>query len=338
MIEQQPGPVNWAPNNIAPRDGMICLWALEAFAHGAEAVSYFRWRQAPFAQEQMHAGLLRPDRSPAEAFFEAGQVAEAIRAIDWPQTSCGQVAMVMDYEAAWAWAIQPQGEDFDYFRLLFETYRSLRKLGVSVDFISPDQAATRLDDYALCVMPGLFSCSPDLAKAMARTQTPIIFGPRSASKTAEFQIPSSLAPDLPDTIRPVTVTHVESLVGGLDLPIDNGAGRFVHWREFAMPHNDADVLCRTADGMPALVRRDNLTYQCGWADAALMTDIMRTACRDAGIPIFDLGDGVRMRRAGDHAFVMNYSDEGFDLSSLGDVQLVVGEPVLPPSGFAIVRL
>ena len=39
----------------------------EAFAHGAELVSYFRWRQAPFAQEQMHAGLLRPDHRDAPA-------------------------------------------------------------------------------------------------------------------------------------------------------------------------------------------------------------------------------------------------------------------------------
>ncbi len=338
VIEQQPGPVNWAPNNIAPRKGMIGLWALEAFAHGAEAVSYFRWRQAPFAQEQMHAGLLRPDRSPAEAFFEAGDVAEAIRSIDWPQASCGQVAIIMDYEAAWAWSIQPQGEDFDYFRLLFETYRSLRKFGVSVDFISPDQAGSRLDEYALCVMPGLFSCSPELAHAMAQTKTPILLGPRSASKTGEFQIPASLAPDLPDAIRPLTVTHVESLVTGLDVPIEGRSGSFVHWREFTSPHADADVLWQTADGLPALVRRDNLTYQCGWADPALMSDILRSACCDAGIQTFDLGDGVRMRRAGDHAFIINYAGTDFDLALLGDVHIVVGGPAVPPSGFAIVRL
>lgn len=246
--------------------------------------------------------------------------------------------MVMDYEAAWAWAIQPQGEDFDYFRLLFETYRSLRKLGVSVDFISPDQAVSQLDDYALCVMPGLFSCSPDLADAMAQTQTPIILGPRSASKTGEFQIPSSLAPDLPDAIRPVTVTHVESLVAGLDVPVDDRAGSFVHWREFAAPHAEADVLCSTADGLPALVCRNNLTYQCGWADVGLMTDIFRTACHNAGVQTFDLGDGVRMRRAGDHAFILNYTDTDFYLASLGDVQIVVGETAVPPSGFAIVKL
>jgi beta-galactosidase GanA len=36
-----------------PARGMMRLWTLDAHAHGAEVVSYFRWRQAPFAQEQM---------------------------------------------------------------------------------------------------------------------------------------------------------------------------------------------------------------------------------------------------------------------------------------------
>lgn len=63
VMEQQPGPVNWANNNPRPAPGMIRFWTLEAFAHGADCVCYFRWRQAPFAQEQMHAGLLRPDNS-----------------------------------------------------------------------------------------------------------------------------------------------------------------------------------------------------------------------------------------------------------------------------------
>jgi beta-galactosidase len=42
VMEQQPGPVNWAPHNPAPRKGMVRLWTWEAFAHGAETVSYFR--------------------------------------------------------------------------------------------------------------------------------------------------------------------------------------------------------------------------------------------------------------------------------------------------------
>ena len=78
VMEQQPGPVNWAPYNPSPLPGMVRLWSWEAFAHGAEAVCYFRWRQAPFAQEQMHAGLLRPDSADAPALAEAKQVAKEI--------------------------------------------------------------------------------------------------------------------------------------------------------------------------------------------------------------------------------------------------------------------
>ena len=67
VMEQQPGPVNWAQWNPAPLPGMVRLWSWEAFAHGAGCVSYFRWRQAPFAQEQMHAGLHTPMTSSTKA-------------------------------------------------------------------------------------------------------------------------------------------------------------------------------------------------------------------------------------------------------------------------------
>ncbi len=66
VMEQQLGPVNWARWNPAPARGMVRLWTLEAHAHGAEVVSYFRWRQAPFAQEQMHAGLNLPSSHEEE--------------------------------------------------------------------------------------------------------------------------------------------------------------------------------------------------------------------------------------------------------------------------------
>ena len=57
VMEQQPGPVNWAAWNPVPKRGMVRLWTWEALAHGAEVVSYFRWRQAVSGQEQFHAGL-----------------------------------------------------------------------------------------------------------------------------------------------------------------------------------------------------------------------------------------------------------------------------------------
>ncbi|MEM6897908.1 MAG: beta-galactosidase, partial [Pseudomonadota bacterium] len=115
IMEQQPGPVNWAPWNPAPLPGMVRLWAWEAFAHGAEAVCYFRWRQAPFAQEQQHSGLKRPDNGAAPGLSEARQVAGEISALPDTAPGAAKVALIFDYDSAYAWETQPQGKDFDYF-------------------------------------------------------------------------------------------------------------------------------------------------------------------------------------------------------------------------------
>ena len=58
VMEQQPGPVNWASQNPAPVDGAVRCWTLEAMAHGAQVVSYFRWRQAAWAQRADALGPL----------------------------------------------------------------------------------------------------------------------------------------------------------------------------------------------------------------------------------------------------------------------------------------
>jgi beta-galactosidase len=138
VMEQQPGPVNWAPWNPAPFPGAVRLWAWEAFAAGAEVVSYFRWRQPSFAQEQMHEALLLPDAEPNEAYEVCNRVSrelEQIGAVAKPERS--DVALVFDYESAWAWKIQPQGRDFDYLDLVMRFYRALRQWGVSVDVVPP---------------------------------------------------------------------------------------------------------------------------------------------------------------------------------------------------------
>ncbi|MEM1353118.1 MAG: beta-galactosidase, partial [Pseudomonadota bacterium] len=164
VMEQQPGPVNWAPYNPAPLPGMVRLWTWEAFAHGADMVSYFRWRQAPFAQEQMHAGLLRPDDAAAPGLTEAAQVARELAEMPDVSVAPAQIALVFDYTSDWAWSTLPQGADFSYFRLMFDAYRALRKRGLSVDIIP--SKATDLNAYRVVFVPGL-ACLPDaLQKAL----------------------------------------------------------------------------------------------------------------------------------------------------------------------------
>ncbi len=218
IMEQQPGPVNWAPYNPAPLPGMARLWAWEAFAHGAEAVSYFRWRQAPFAQEQMHAGLLRPDSAPAPAFDQVAEVARELAAMPDVEPAPAPVALVFDYASAWAWDTQRQGRDFDYFRLVFAFYKGLRRLGLSVDILPPDCAD--LSGYKIVALPGIATLSPQMLGALGRFDGLSLIGPRTNSKTAEFAIPVPLPPALPGL--DCTVALVESLPPDASVPL---AGR-----------------------------------------------------------------------------------------------------------------
>ncbi len=300
IMEQQPGPVNWAPWNADPLPGMARLWAWEAFAHGAEAVCYFRWRQAPFAQEQMHAGLLRPDSAPAQAFHEAAQVAQELAAM--PDVDCARadVALVFDYASAWAWETQPQGRDFDYFRLAFAFYRGLRRLGLNVDILPPD--ADDLSAYKLVLAPGVATLSEPLLAALAKHKGASLIGPRSNSKTPEFSTPVPLPPNLPN-LR-ATVARVESLPPDVPVPLTQG-GNFLHWREKV--ETEATVIEATADGWPALVATGGLHYLCGWPDEAALDRILTTLCDAKGIPTDPLPEGLRRRDSATHRFWFNYN-------------------------------
>lgn len=303
VMEQQPGPVNWAPFNPAPLPGMARLWAWEAFAHGAEAVCYFRWRQAPFAQEQMHAGMLRPDSAAAPALGEAAQVSAELNefADGLGDVDAGNapVALVFDYESHWAWQAQPQGQSFDYFRLVFDFYRAARQLGLSIDIIGPN--TSDLSGYKAVFAPGLMRVRPDLWKAMEAFKGTIVAGPRSGAKTSDMQIPDNLGPALPRLS--CVVEYVESLRDSAEIRLSKG-GSFIRWAEVIS--GDATVVETTEDGAAALLGEDGFFYLAGWLDQEGLKRIIKSTCEAQGVKTISLIDGLRVRDTSDYRFVFNY--------------------------------
>jgi beta-galactosidase len=301
VMEQQPGPVNWAPVNPAPLPGMCKLWALEAFAHGAETVCFFRWRQAPFAQEQMHAGLLRPDSADAPAMAEIAEVIAALKGLPEGGPEDAPVALIFDYSSEWAWQVQPQGMAFSYFRLVFETYRAVRKLGLDVDIL-PLGAKPR--EHRVVLAPGVFHASPEQVAMLTDSGAVCLFGPRFNSKTEEFTIPVPLPPAVPGIS--CTVTHVETFRADLPRPVAGG-GAVRHWLEAI--ESDEGVLEQTEDGAPVLVGEGTISYLAGWPDEAAFDRILRILCARAGIDTVSLPEGVRIRRIAGQQAVFNYSAE-----------------------------
>ncbi|SIO03676.1 beta-galactosidase [Vannielia litorea] len=299
VMEQQPGPVNWAPYNPAPLPGMVRLWTWEAFAHGAEAVCYFRWRQAPMAQEQMHAGLLRPDSAEAQGLVEARQVAAELAEAPEVSPARAPVALIFDYDAEWAWAIQPHGAGLSYFELVFDTYRALRKAGHSVDILPPDPDL--LEGYRLICAPGLMHMPDALKAALADSGAVVLLGPRSAARDASMRIPVPLPPALPGL--DATVTHVESLRP--DTPVTlKRSGTIRSYREVL--ETDAEVLETTAEGEAVVVAQDRLVYVAGWLDSDAMRWLIKLVSDRAGLQSLDLPENVRCRDTGTERFWFNY--------------------------------
>ncbi|MGB0799430.1 MAG: beta-galactosidase, partial [Planktomarina sp.] len=295
VMEQQPGPVNWAPWNPAPLPGMPRFWAWEAFAHGAETVCYFRWRQAPFAQEQMHAGLLRPDREPAPALGDAATVAREL--VDMPHASApaAPVALVFDYDSAYAWEAQPQGADFDYFQLVFDCYRALRRAGLSIDIVPKSVDPST---YQATFAPGLLTIPSTLTGGL------VILGPRAGSKTEELTIPDTLHPA--NTTLATEVTYVESLPPFAPMAIDGG-GHFEKWRE-ALDTKDTVLLTLTG-GAAAVVQSGQTIYLGGWPDPDLWRRILELIATEAGLILLDLPRDIRTRETATHRFWFNHGPE-----------------------------
>ncbi|WP_170559883.1 beta-galactosidase [Ruegeria atlantica] len=299
VMEQQPGPVNWAPYNPAPLPGMVRLWSLEAIAHGAEVVSYFRWRQAPFAQEQMHAGLLTPNNRPAPALVEAKQTADALSELgDIVQTQA-QVAILFDYASDWAWATQPQGAGFDYFRLVFSTYRALRRAGLSVDFVSQDTLPQ--DRYNIIFAPGLATVDRDIERRLGESCNLAVLGPRSGAITHDFQIPEA-RPGLHGLN--CNVDLVETLPPNIRRSVEGG-GAAQHWVDRVS--GSATDLLRFTDGTPVLSGDDDLWYLAGFPDDALWNRVVEMAARKTGVALYQMPEGLRRRETATHVFLINYN-------------------------------
>jgi beta-galactosidase len=333
VMEQQPGPVNWATYNPAPIPGMVRAWTWEAFAHGAELVSYFRWRQAPFAQEQMHAGLNRPDNVLDQGGTEARQVAEELQALG-PLDACAQakVALVFSYEADWLTKIQPHGRDFRWLTLAFETYSALRRAGLDVDMVPPD---ADFAGYSLVVAPSLPILAEDTVRRLEACGSVVLFGPRTGSRTREGHIPANLAPGPLQARLPVKVPRVESLRPGAG-PAVNLDGETLpaqSWREHL--ETDLPALARFADdGAAAWVARDGWHYLATWPGPALLDRIVARLAAEAGLDTHPQAEGVRTRTRDGVRFAYNFAPESRPTPAPAGMAFLLGGAELEPGAVA----
>lgn len=316
LMEQQPGPVNWAPYNPAPLPGMVRLWGWEAIAHGAELVSYFRYRQAPWAQEQMHTALCLPNGDEDDAAAEVKQLADEIQLLkDLPIAAPSQadVALLFDYAGDQSARIQqPDGRNYDPLVFIQTIYSVLRQLGMQVDIVS---TGADLSHYSFVVLANCTISDEALAAKLklklANSNAHIIMFPRTGSKNSECAIPNNLPPGAFQSLLPITVNRVETLPAGIEMHTDNNHC-VIDWRERIAAKFDAEE--SFDDGWGFHYRQQNIHYFNGCPDRETLLDLLHVRLSEAELEPINLGTSLRVARRGNLVWAFNYGPETAELS------------------------
>ena len=105
IMEQQSGANGWntrmeAP---APKPGQMMLWAMQSIAHGADYVSFFRWRTCTMGTEIYWHGILDYDNRDNRKLAEVRRIHERVEAIK--ETTGADVkaafGVIKDYSNIW---------------------------------------------------------------------------------------------------------------------------------------------------------------------------------------------------------------------------------------------
>ena len=203
IMEQQSGANGWNTRMEAPtpRPGQLTLWTMQSIAHGADFVSYFRWRTATMGTEIYWHGILdysgRENRRIAEVRQVHAQLAKLAPVAGTRYQA--QVALVKDYDNVWDSEL-----DKWHGRVAWQSEQAIfaaaQRTHTPLDYVYLDHTTPEeLSAYKLLIYPHASIMTPEraeLLRAYVEAGGRLVFGCRSAYKTATGQCVMDKLPGL----------------------------------------------------------------------------------------------------------------------------------------------
>jgi beta-galactosidase len=343
VMEQQCGQVNWSPYNPLPAPGAVQLWTLQAMAHGADVVSFFRWQAAREAQEDYHSGLLRHDSSEDRGFAEVKRLAPHLPLLS-DVLEPHRVCLLHDYESLWAYDVQKHNASSSYWAQTLMFYTELRQLGVDVDVVHP---FADLSAYSLIIAPALIIGSVELAahldQFVAKGAT-VVFGTRTGFRTSTGAVPK----ENPMTkLAGVRVKNFDSLRPGLTSRIEAFDQSFTThtWNE-SLEVLDENVRILGSFFDDPLYNEAGITYlpknsggimYIGVWGETILRRCLEYALFRAGIKHQELETGLRLTKRGGLVYAQNWTRGGISLPLEPDTEFIFGDSLIPPYGVTVYK-
>lgn len=165
VVEQRGGRPGSRNETLESAPGLLRLWAYQSYAHGADAVIFFRWRTAARGGEEYWFGILNQDGLPNRRYRELagmGKELERVAKLLQGTATVSPVAFYVDYESEWA-KTAPDVRPFDDRRA--DYYRALKRLGANVDVTGRGRDLTR---YKIVFAPMLYMVNDEMVEQFSR--------------------------------------------------------------------------------------------------------------------------------------------------------------------------
>lgn len=214
IMEQQSGSNGWHSRmeGPSPRPGQLTLWTMQSIAHGADFISYFRWRTCTFSTEMYWHGILDYDNRDNRRLKEVGQVHALLEKLQCVAgaDSKAAFALVRDYDNIWDMEIDVWHRRFQEAseKAVFEFSQ---RTHTPCDFLYLRSGTTleELARYRVLIYPHAVILTPERAELLTRYVEQggtLILGCRTGQKNADGHC---VMQPMPGLLAPITGTQVD---------------------------------------------------------------------------------------------------------------------------------
>lgn len=270
IMEQQSGANGWntAMESPTPRPGQITLWTMQSIAHGADFISYFRWRTATIGTEIYWHGILDYSDRDNRRLSEVRNIHTKLQRISELAGSeyYAEVGVLETYDNKW------DAELDAWHKLIASTsmnglYTASQLTHTPVDFVYL-QTGTTINDlkkYKVLFYPHaviLTKEQADLLTAYVEQGGTLVFGCRAGQKNTQGHC---VQDKLPGQVRQLTgadvleYTMVAPDEGTVYVNLGDTQIEAAAFNDELAPLEGATVLGRYANsyyqGVPALIEK-----------------------------------------------------------------------------------
>lgn len=345
IMEQQSGANGWNTRMEAPtpRPGQLTLWTMQSIAHGADYVSYFRWRTCTFGTEIYWHGILDYSGRENRRLREVRSVHEKMERLQEIAGACyeARVGILKDYDNIWDAQLDKWHErvDRESMKNLFAAAQ-LTHTPVDFVYLEEDTDLQKLSRYQLLFYPHAVILTPErtrLLEEYVAAGGTLVMGCRTGYKDMNGKCVMDRLPGLAGKVTGTDIPEYSFVApdeGKVYAQWDKDCVEAAVFNDILAPVGEnAQVAAVYASGYyagePALIRNSFGKGTAWYFGGAFALDTARLFLEKLGAaePYADLIEApeccelaVRRKEGHRYLFVLNYSDAEAEITLKKEVQ------------------